>query len=1050
MKKACLITAMVVMALMSTVSNGATPAGPLSVNGNRIVDQNDQPISFAGVSFFWTNDGWGGSKYYNADCLNWLVSDWGVEIVRAAMGVEDGGGYIQSPTNNKDRLKTIVDASIAAGIYVLIDWHSHNAEDYESEAIDFFEEMATTYGSYDNVIYEIYNEPLSGCSWPDDIKPYAEAVIAAIRAIDPDNLIVVGSPEWSQRVDLPAADPITGYINIAYTIHFYPDMGHTSWLRSRATSALNSGIALMATEWGPKGYLEHEETTAWMDWCDLNHVSHTAWAVNDKDEPWSFLDPWIGMETGGWTIEELSIRGQIVRDICLNWDDTPTPPPDPELVGHWKLDENQGGTVADSSGKGNDGTLLGDPQWGAGKYGSALTFDGVGDAVDLGNPSVLDFSTNDFTLCAWVKDPGGNNVIAKGGDQSGGKRYCLQVGSSVQLLVDDNIDKHSVSGGSGLQDGEWHHVAGAKDGAVLRVYIDSGEVANGSLPYSPYDLSGTSQHNAYLGAVWQHQDNQLGDFYTGSIDDARIYTWALSSGELTDVMNDIGGPPDTTPPAAPTGLAATAGDGSVSLNWDDNGETDLDGYNVYRSTTSGSGYAQLNGSVLGSSDYTDNTASNGTTYYYVVTAVDTSSNESGYSNEDSATPDDITPPAAPTGLSATPGDGSVSLDWNDNSEPDLAGYDAYRSTDTGGPYDVIASDLTSSDYTDNSVSNGTTYYYVVTAVDTSSNESGNSNEDSATPAAAGGGDGYQESGGVCTMEAEHAIVDQRSDNINWHYNSSGYMTTIDNTGMTVVWSTACELAWDVDISTPGTYYMAVLRKAPDNGDDSVTAGINGSERDDKTFTGVAGSWEWCRGDDFDLGSLSAGTHTIQLRRREDGFRIDRVMIADSWSKLPADGSTEFGPAESPGGPTVVFSDSFENGQWNGLWTEDSQNDWDDSDERAMDGSKSAKVDGKASDATLTTGTIDLGGKTNATVTFSWYIESGLDGGEYLAFDVSTNGGSDWTQKEILQGNVDPEDTWHNPSVTVTDISGDFKMRFRGKMSKSSEDAVVDMVRVLAW
>ena len=254
MKKTCLITAVILVSLMSTASYAtAPPEGALSVLGNRIVNSDDVPVSFAGVSFFWSNDGWGGEQYYNAACLNWLVNDWHVEIVRAAMGVEDGGGYIGSPTNNKNRLKTIVDASIAKGIYVIIDWHSHHAEDYESQAISFFQEMATTYGGYDNVIYEIYNEPLSGCSWENDIKPYAEAVIGAIRAIDPDNLIVVGSPEWSQRVDLPAGNPITGYINIAYTLHFYPDMGHTSWLRSRASSAMSNGIALMVTEWGPQG-----------------------------------------------------------------------------------------------------------------------------------------------------------------------------------------------------------------------------------------------------------------------------------------------------------------------------------------------------------------------------------------------------------------------------------------------------------------------------------------------------------------------------------------------------------------------------------------------------------------------------------------------------------------------------------------------------------------------------------------------------------------------------------------------------------------------------
>ncbi|MBN1765731.1 MAG: hypothetical protein JW860_10775, partial [Sedimentisphaerales bacterium] len=192
---------------------------------------------------------------------------------------------------------------------------------------------------------------------------------------------------------------------------------------------------------------------------------------------------------------------------------------------------------------------------------------------------------------------------------------------------------------------------------------------------------------------------------------------------------------DITAPTAPTSLVATPGDGTVSLDWDINTEGDLDGYNVYRSTTSGSGYSQINSELLVSSDYVDPNATNDVTYYYVVTAVDTSSNESGYSNEDFATPTDMTPPVPPTSLAATAGDGTVSLDWDDNSEIDLDGYNIYRSTTSGSGYSQINGvQLSSSDYTDNSVTNGVTYYYVVTAVDTSSNESGNSNENSAMPA----------------------------------------------------------------------------------------------------------------------------------------------------------------------------------------------------------------------------------------------------------------------------------------------------------------------------
>ncbi|MHC4494231.1 MAG: hypothetical protein ACYSYM_00240 [Planctomycetota bacterium] len=90
------------------------------------------------------------------------------------------------------------------------------------------------------------------------------------------------------------------------------------------------------------------------------------------------------------------------------------------LVGYWPLDEGGGTTTADASGNGNDGTLNA-PKWDAGKFGSALNFDGVDDYVDLGNPPILDFGTGDFTVSAWVKTtvPAGETVYGNGGDNSG-------------------------------------------------------------------------------------------------------------------------------------------------------------------------------------------------------------------------------------------------------------------------------------------------------------------------------------------------------------------------------------------------------------------------------------------------------------------------------------------------------------------------------------------------------------------------------------------------------------------------------------------------------
>ena len=291
--------------------------GLLRVFGNKIVNKYDVPVSLAGNSFFWSNDNWGGERYYTPEAVEWLINDWNTTIVRAAMGVDEEGGYLSNKPSNKNRVKTIVQSAIDQGIYVIIDWHSHHAEEFTEEAIVFFEEMANFYGDHENIIYEIYNEPLD-ISWSETLKPYALSVISAIRAIDPDNLIVVGTPEWSQRVDLAAEDPITEYTNIAYTLHFYT-VYHHEWLRNRASEALNSGIALFVTEWGSLGYTTIDtEADKWMNWCFENKITHLNWAVNDKEEEWSILKPGTS-PLGGWSQSDLTNAGKLAKNIISNW-----------------------------------------------------------------------------------------------------------------------------------------------------------------------------------------------------------------------------------------------------------------------------------------------------------------------------------------------------------------------------------------------------------------------------------------------------------------------------------------------------------------------------------------------------------------------------------------------------------------------------------------------------------------------------------------------------------------------------------------------------------
>ena len=149
---------------------------------------------------------------------------------------------------------------------------------------------------------------------------------------------------------------------------------------------------------------------------------------------------------------------------------------------------------------------------------------------------------------------------------------------------------------------------------------------------------------------------------------------------------------------------------------------------------------------------------------------------------------------------------------------------------------------------------------------------------------------------------------------------------------------------------------------------------------------------------------------------------------------------------------VLLADSFEAGQWAGNWVEDSQNDWFTSSQRSTDGSYSAEIDGRASNATLTTSTpIDLSGYGSAELTFDWLIESGFDGGEYLSLDLSTDGGASWqTDVRRLDGNVDAENTWHSETVDLSSYTtSQLLVRFRSKVSRSNEDANVDNVKITA-
>src|SRR5271156_5907825 len=191
--------------------------------------------------------------------------------------------------------------------------------------------------------------------------------------------------------------------------------------------------------------------------------------------------------------------------------------------------------------------------------------------------------------------------------------------------------------------------------------------------------------------------------------------------------SEVNATPAPPAPATPTGLAAIAGNAQVSLTW--NASSAATSYHVKRSTSSG---AETQISAPASNSFTDTGVTNGTKYFYVVSAVD-SGGESANSSEVNTTPTaPAAPPATPTGLQATAGNAQVSLSWN--ASTGATSYNVKRSTVTGGPFSTTLSSPTATNYIDSTVTNGTAYFYVVSAVN-AAGESADSSQVTATPVA---------------------------------------------------------------------------------------------------------------------------------------------------------------------------------------------------------------------------------------------------------------------------------------------------------------------------
>jgi PKD repeat protein len=199
------------------------------------------------------------------------------------------------------------------------------------------------------------------------------------------------------------------------------------------------------------------------------------------------------------------------------------------------------------------------------------------------------------------------------------------------------------------------------------------------------------------------------------------------------------------------------------------------------------------------------------------------------------------------------------------------------------------------------------------------------------------------------------------------------------------------------------------------------------------------SYTW----DFDDGSPTVMVDTTTVEHTYDAAGSYEVTLTVEDGDGASD--TDTATAEVTDEPMELFFDSFEDGL--GKWVQDSQWDWFCNVQRAVDGSRSGEVDGSAADASLVLkDALDLSGISGATLSFSWFIESELDSGEYVALDLWN--GTAWDEVARLRGNVDQENMWHDEVIDLGAYSiQDFKLRFRGTMSSRYEDANVDVVRI---
>lgn len=288
-------------------------SGRLQVKEGKLCSNAGEPVMLRGVS---TNDLLISESFINDALFNELSQEDGVNVCRFAVYTYGVGIIGYCTKGDRERYENDLDKGIELAkkndMYAIIDWHILSDGDpntYIEEAAAFFEKTAGKYSAYDNVIYEICNEP-NGVQW-SEVKSYAERIIPVIRAKDPGAVIIVGNPDWSKDLISVQADPLE-FENIMYTLHFY-SATHGQSVLETAENASKSGLPIFVTEFGvtaASGDLPRDIESAdrWIEMLERENISYCMWSLAKAPEACSMVRAAVP-KYSGFTEEDYTESG---------------------------------------------------------------------------------------------------------------------------------------------------------------------------------------------------------------------------------------------------------------------------------------------------------------------------------------------------------------------------------------------------------------------------------------------------------------------------------------------------------------------------------------------------------------------------------------------------------------------------------------------------------------------------------------------------------------------------------------------------------------------